>query len=109
MRILLPLISALFGCVSLYAQGSVNFSNRDLNAPVFNALTGENAVGGTTFSVALYFALYDPLNPIPPDESSFAQLGASTSILGPAGIPSGLYFGNDRIAFSISPGVIKSG
>src|SRR5437899_8871515 len=72
----------LFASLQLHGQGTVNFSNIGigLNAPVIDSTTGTNAVAGTTFSVALYFAPYPNPDPgpgtLPPDPSTFTPVGA---------------------------------
>jgi hypothetical protein len=65
----------------LHGQGTVNFSNVGLNAPVIDALTCAPAVGGTTFSVALYWAPVDPLNPtVQPFPWAFTAQGPTTHV-----------------------------
>ncbi len=66
----------MLASLHLYAQGTVNFSNLGLNAPLFNGLTCANAVAGTTYSVALYWSPYDPTSPNAPDQP-FTQQGPS--------------------------------
>jgi hypothetical protein len=82
----------------LYGQGTVNFSNLLKNAPVYNSATCLDAIAGTTFSVALYSAPYDPANPVPPDPSTMTQAGASASL-----IAAGIYFDGIRTASNITP------
>ena len=65
----------------VHGQGTVNFSNIGLNAPVIDAITCAPAVGGTTFSVALYWAPVDPLNPtVQPAYSAFAAQFPTTHV-----------------------------
>ncbi len=94
----LVLAIALLGTCQLYGQGTVNFSNLFLNAPVYNSATCSDAIAGTTFSAALYFAPYDPLNPIPPDPATLTQVGASTNL-----VAAGIYNGGIRTATNINP------
>jgi hypothetical protein len=94
----LVLAIVLLATFQLYGQGTVNFSNFGLNALVYNSQTCLNAVAGTTFSAALYFAPYDPLNPVLPDPATMTQVGASTTL-----IAAGLYLGGIRTASNITP------
>ena len=98
--------------VQLHGQGTVNFSNNGLNAPVLMGETitfgtntyaaGTIAPAGTIFSVALYFAPYDSNNPnTPPQTSSFTQVGAPAFLLG-----LGFYSGGVRTAPISPPGSI---
>jgi hypothetical protein len=85
---------AVSAAVQLHGQGTVNFSNIGLNAYVIMGIpttvgtntyaAGAKAPAGTTFSVALYFAPYDAASPVPPNPSTFTQVGASV-FLGAAG------------------------
>jgi len=76
----------LFASLQLHGQGTVHLSNIGigLNAPVIDSTTGTNAVAGTTFSVALYFAPYPNPDPgpgtLPPDPSTFTQVGYSVHL-----------------------------
>jgi hypothetical protein len=94
----LVLAIALLATLQLYGQGTVNFSNFGFNAPVYNAQTCLNAIAGTTFSVALYSAPYDPANPVPPNPSTMTQAGASASL-----VAAGIYFDGIRTASNITP------
>jgi len=94
----LVLAIAMLATFELYGQGTVNLSNNGLNAPVYNSATCLNAVAGTTFSVALYFAPYDPLNPVPPNPATMTQVGASANLVVP-----GIYNGGSRTASNITP------
>ncbi len=88
----------LLSGLELQGQGTVYFSNSGLNAPVIDALTCAPAVGGTTFSVALYWAPVDPLNPsVQPSPAAFTQQGASTYV---GGLVNGNY---------LSPGIYEGG
>jgi hypothetical protein len=59
----------------------MTFSNVGLNAPVIDALTCAPAVGGTTFSAALYWAPVDPLNPtVQPAASAFTAQFPTTHV-----------------------------
>ena len=101
----------LFASLQLHGQGTVAFQNIGLNAPVIDSTTGTNAVAGTTFSVALYFAPYpypDPgLGTLPPDPSTFTPVGAPVhlGLLTTAGqlIDAGYYAGGARIINQIDP------
>jgi len=94
----LVLAIAMLATSELYGQGTVNLSNIGLNAPVYNSATCLNAVAGTAFSVALYFAPYDPLNPVPPNPATLTQVGASANLVVP-----GTYNGGSRTASNITP------
>ncbi len=94
----LVLAIAMLATFELYGQGTVNFSNLLKNAPVYNSATCLDAIAGTTFSVALYSAPYDPANPVPPDPATLTQAGASASL-----IAAGIYFDGIRTASNITP------
>ncbi len=94
----LVLAIAMLTTFQLHGQGTVNFSNFFLSAPVYNSATCLDAIAGTTFSVALYFAPFDPLNPIPPDPATLTQVGASASL-----VAAGLYNDGIRTASNITP------
>src|SRR5712692_9512858 len=68
----------------LYGQGTVSFSNLGVaNSFVYDQRYGApvKAAVGTTFSVALYWAPVDPLNPtVQPAPSVFTQQGPSGHI-----------------------------
>jgi len=65
----------------LQGQGTVNFSNLGLNAPVIDALTCAPVVSGTTFSVALYWAPVDLFNPtVQPAASAFTAQFPTTHV-----------------------------
>src|SRR5260370_8982144 len=71
----------LLAGLELHGQGTVNFSNWGLNAPVIDALTCAPAVGGTTFSAALYWAPVDPFNPtVQPAASAFTAQFPTTHV-----------------------------
>src|SRR5438309_9546902 len=67
-----------------FGQGTVNFSNAGLlNSFVYDDRFGTEvkAAVGTTFSVALYWAPVDPLNPtVQPAASAFTQQGPTGQI-----------------------------
>jgi hypothetical protein len=94
----LVLAIALLATFQLYGQGTVNLSNFLLNAPVYNAQTCLDAIAGTTFSVALYSAPYDPANPVPPNPSAMTQAGAAAPL-----VAAGIYFDGTRTASNITP------
>ncbi len=94
----LVLAIAVLATFQLYGQGTVSFSNLLKNAPVYNSATCLDAIAGTTFSVALYSAPYDPANPVPPDPSTMTQAGASASLYA-----AGIYFDGIRTASNITP------
>jgi hypothetical protein len=95
--------------VQLHGQGTVNFSNNGLNASVIMGETitfgtntyaaGTKAPAGTTFSVALYFAPFAAANPVPPDPSTFIQVGASAFLAA-----AGTYYAGTRTASITPPG-----
>ena len=89
---------AMLATFELYGQGTVNFSNNGLNAPVYNSATCLDAIAGTTFSVALYSAPYDPANPVTPNPSTMTQVGASANL-----VIAGIYNGGTRTASNITP------
>jgi len=67
-------IAAVFATLNIFAQGTVNFQSSS-SSLVYDDSTGIPvlALGGTTFSVALYWAAVDPLNPtVQPAASAFA-------------------------------------
>jgi hypothetical protein len=80
-------IAAIFASLNIFAQGTVNFSNNGLNAPVVLGVpitityptgtvayaVGAKAPAGTTFSVALYYAPYN--NGVMPDPATLFQIG----------------------------------
>jgi hypothetical protein len=74
----------------LHGQGTVNFSNFFFPTPfVYDDRFGTDlkAAVGTTFSVALYWAPADPLNPnVQPAGSAFTQRGPSGNIGPVAGV-----------------------
>src|SRR5438309_1161074 len=81
--------AALFGfaasaALELHGQGTVDFTNVGLpNSFVYDGRFGPgvNAPVGTTFSVALYWAPVDPLNPtVQPAASAFTQQGPAGNI-----------------------------
>jgi hypothetical protein len=85
----------------------VNFSNVGLNAPVIDGTTCAPAVGGTTFSVALYWAPQVTGVITPPDPNTFVQVGPSVhvGILNPStgqDLP-GLYQGPTVTIAGITP------
>ncbi len=94
----LVLAIAMLATFELYGQGTVNFSNLLKNAPVYNSATCLDAIAGTTFSVALYSAPYDPANPVPPDPSTMTQAGAAAPLY-----LAGIYFDGIRTASNITP------
>ncbi len=94
----LVLAIAMLATFQLYGQGTVSFSNLLKNAPVYNSATCLDAIAGTTFSVALYSAPYDPANPVPPDPATMMQAGASASLYA-----AGIYFAGIRTASNITP------
>ncbi len=68
--------------LELHGQGTVNFAN-NTTSYVYDETSGTPvlAAAGTTFSVALYWAPVDPLNPtVQPAPSAFTQQGASTYV-----------------------------
>src|SRR5438876_4454171 len=87
----------------LHGQGTVNFSNVGLNAPIGTPCAPNGftpAPAGTTFSVALYFAPPDPANPfVQPNASAMTQLGASAFLVAP-----GIYDAGTRTADVSPPG-----
>jgi hypothetical protein len=106
-QLLLIALGILAG-FQLQGQGTVNLSNRGLNAPVgapcsTNGITIDGitlAPAGTTLSVALYFAPPDPANPsVQPDPSVFGQVGASAFLVAP-----GIYDAGTRTADVSPPG-----
>jgi len=94
----LVLAIAMLATFELYGQGTVNFSNLLRNAPVYNSATCLDAIAGTTFSTALYFAPFDPLNTVPPDPATMTQVGASASL-----VAAGIYNDGIRTASNITP------
>jgi hypothetical protein len=94
----LVLAIAMLATFELYGQGTVNFSNLLKNAPVYNSATCLDAIAGTTFSVALYSAPYNPANPVPPDPSTMTQAGAAAPLY-----LAGIYFDGIRTASNITP------
>src|SRR2546427_6883870 len=70
--------------LGVHGQGTVNFSNLAVaNAFVYDGRFGPGvkAAVGTTFSVALYWAPVDPLDPtVQPVASAFTQQGPSGNI-----------------------------
>jgi len=94
----LVLAIAMLATFELYGQGTVNFSNLLKNAPVYNSATCLDAIAGTTFSVALYSAPYDPANPVPPDPSTMTQAGAAAPLY-----LAGIYYDGIRTASNITP------
>jgi hypothetical protein len=99
MKKLVIMAAAVFATVNIFAQGTVNFSNIGISAPVFNTKTGANAISGTSFSVALYFAPYTAGIDTPPDDSTMVQLGASASL-----VAAGTYNAGTRTADIAPPG-----
>ncbi len=99
--------AGLFASLQLHGQGWVNFSNIGPKAPVIDSTTGTNAVAGTTFSVALYFAPYAGPGTLPPDPSTFTRVGPSVHLgfLLPSGqlIGAGLYSGGPVTINEIHP------
>jgi hypothetical protein len=100
MKKLVIMAAAVFATVNIFAQGTVNFSNIGISAPVFNTKTGANAISGTSFTVALYFApSTGAAGEAPPDDSTMVQLGASASL-----VAAGTYNAGTRTADIAPPG-----
>jgi hypothetical protein len=97
MRTLLALVVAFVVSVSVYGQGTVNFSNIGIGAPVL--CDGTLAAAGTALSVALYFAPYLDSIEIRPDDSIMTQVGASAHLIVP-----GIYNAGIRQADISPPG-----
>jgi len=103
----------LFASLQLHGQGAVVFSNiaNWPQAAVIDSTTDTNAVAGTTFSVALYFAPYPYPDPgpgtLPPDPSTFTQVGYAVHLgfLLPSGqwICAGCYDGGAVLIPQIHP------
>lgn len=97
-------IACGFISLSLLGQGTMNFQNGTGNA-VSNILTGLRAVGGTTFSVALY---YLPDQADAPSTADFdtrgEMLGAKGNIAGTAANPSGVFIAGTRSTPATTPG-----
>src|SRR5712691_8805305 len=109
----LLLTVGLFAGLQLHGQGWVVFQNvgSGLNAPVIDSTTGTNAAVGTTFSLALYFAPYPSPDPgpgtLPPDPSTFTQVGRSVHLgfltLSGQWVAAGYYFGGPVTINEIHP------
>jgi len=99
--------AGLFASLQLHGQGWVNFSNIGPKAPVIDSTTGTNAVAGTTFSVDLYFAPYAGPGTLPPDPSTFTQVGGPVHLgfltLDGHLIGAGLYGGGTVTIYEIHP------
>jgi hypothetical protein len=98
----LLIASAMLLSLEGLGQGTVNFSNIGLAAPVRYPCDNlaPLASAGTTFSVALYFAPYDINSPnTQPDPSTFTQIGPSAHLLLP-----GIYADGMRSAPVSPPG-----
>ncbi len=101
-------IAAVFATLNIFAQGTVNFSNIGLGANVTMGVpitvgttvyaVGAKAPGGTTFSLALYYAPFDAANPVPPDASTMASVGASATLAA-----AGTYNAGTRTVTAIVP------
>jgi hypothetical protein len=101
-------IAAVFATLNIFAQGSVNFSNIGLAANVTMGVpfsigttvyaVGAKAPGGTTFSLALYYAPYDAANPVAPDGSTMTSVGASATL-----VAAGTYNAGTRVVAGIAP------
>jgi len=92
------LLTACLACVSvgLYAQGTVAFQNNAASL-VINSETSAGAAVGSTFRVALYYALGS--EGVVPEDSAFVQVGAAANF---APTP-GRYNGGARTAPTIAP------
>ena len=104
----------LFAGLQLHGQGTVLFNNFAVGVPqpaVIDSTTGTNAVAGTTFSVALYFAPYPNPDPgpgtLPPDPATLTEVGQSVHLgfLLPSAqlIGAGLYNGGTVTINEIHP------
>jgi MYXO-CTERM domain-containing protein len=103
MKKLLLTTTALLTAVSLQAQGTVSFANNSA-AAISNSLTSLRVVGGTTFSVALYFL---PDSATPPTTADFdlaRTVVGSGIFLGTAANPSGLFNVGARTAPTATAG-----
>lgn len=92
------LLTTCLACVAagLYAQGTVAFQN-NASSLVVNSETSAGAAVGSTFRVALYYALGDAA--VAPEDSAFTQVGAAANF---APTP-GRYNGGARTAPTITP------
>lgn len=92
------LLTACLACASvgLYAQGTVAFQN-NASSLVINSETAAGAAVGSTFRVALYYAL--GTEGVAPGDSAFAQVGAAANF---APTP-GRYNGGARTVSAITP------
>ena len=101
-KLLLVAVGILAG-LQVQGQGTVNFSNRGLNAPVYSLSCSNTAVlaaAGTMWSVALYWAPYNPANPnVQPDPATLIQVGAPANLAAP-----GIYDDGSRAAPITPPG-----
>ena len=82
-------LGILLGTVSLFGQGSVNFSNSggtDAQKVYVDSLTGALVPAGTEYTVALYYA-----NDGVTDEDLFVQVGSTGNFVGTPGTPSGVF------------------
>jgi hypothetical protein len=114
MKTSLLITVGLFASLQLHGQGTVDFFNNGLNAPVLNSLTLDpngtplSAAAGTTFSVALYWSPYGPTSLTAPDQP-FTQVGQSIHLgflpPAPPGSGAGYYQGGVVTA----PGVVPPG
>jgi hypothetical protein len=82
-------IAAVFATLNIFAQGTVAFQNTGTSL-VIDSTTGVAALGGTTFSVALYWSAQVAGQTTAPDPSTFVQVGPTihVGILNPT---TGLY------------------
>src|SRR6266581_3405733 len=104
----LLITAGLFAILQLHGQGTVDFFNNGLNAPVIDSTTGNNAVAGATFSVALYWSPYDPTSPTAPDRP-FTQVGQSVHLGFPPPAPPGSGTGYYQGGVVTAPGVVPPG
>lgn len=103
MKKLLLTTTALLTAVSLQAQGTVSFANNSA-AAVSNSLTSLRVVGGTTFSVALYFLPDSAQTPTTGDFDAARTVVGSGIFLGTSANPSGLFNVGARTAPTATAG-----
>src|SRR6266481_2252655 len=92
MRIFREIAVIWLATLSMYGQGTVNFSNIGLGgAQIFDRCTGAPLISGDKYTVGLYWAVDGTT-----DESLFQLAGATTHIAGFPGTATGVYNGGTR-------------
>jgi len=96
-KLILTIVLSSIGYLS-YGQGTITFQNSNPGQQITNVLTQNKAIGGTTFSVALYFLPDQANTPSTIDFNLNRVVLGTTNLAGSAATLSGVFLGGTRSA-----------